>query len=90
MQDRIEMLRELNGELCAEVNALTRVHVDDVERIDALESLVEFMEPFFMFSLSHQCGCPNDYAEPHDCDKGCKALGEFRQRIAALGMEVDG
>lgn len=80
--DQIDKLRTLNGELCAEIN-------EKDKRIRELESLVEFMEPFFMFSLSHQCGCPNDYAEPHDCDKGCKALGEFRQRIRELGMEVD-
>ena len=43
MTDQIDKLRTLNGELCAEVNALTRAHVDDVERIDALESLVRDM-----------------------------------------------
>lgn len=39
----IDKLKQLNGALCAEVNALTRAHVDDVERIDALESLVRDM-----------------------------------------------
>lgn len=57
-------------------------------RIDELESLVAFMKPFFASACSHECGCPDDYFEPHGCDDGCKALKELDERMTALGIEV--
>lgn len=53
-----------------------------------LESLVAFMKPFFASACSHECGCPDDYFEPHGCDDGCKALKELDERMTALGIEV--
>ena len=57
-------------------------------RIGKLEGMVRFMEPFFMVA-TNDCGCPNDYYEPHGCDDGCKALREYHQRMAELGLEAD-
>ena len=54
-------------------------------RIADLEALVRFMQPFFEAACS-ECGCPNDYFEPHGCDEGCKALKELDERMAALGL----
>lgn len=55
------------------------------ERVEQLESLARFMQPFFEAACS-ECGCPNDYFEPHGCDNGCKALKELDERMAALGL----
>jgi len=60
------------------------------EREKKLESLVRFMEPFFKSAVSHECGCPEGYFEPHGCDNGCMALKELDEHMAALGLlEVD-
>ena len=62
--------------------------VEAHKRIRRLEGMVRFMEPFFMVAIN-DCGCPNDYYEPHGCDDECKALREYHQRIRELGIEVD-
>ena len=56
------------------------------EREKKLESLVRFMEPFFKSAVSHECGCPEGYFEPHGCDNGCMALKELDERMVALGL----
>lgn len=81
MTDQIDKLKQLNGELCAEVNALTRAHVDDVERIDALESLVRDMWEF---------GESSNYPyTPLESVRWAQMREEYRERIAALGTEAD-
>lgn len=103
LESRIEHLETTNGALCAEINRQERVIEEQraqitrlvaandarAERIRELESLVRFMEPFFLSAVSHECGCPDGYFEPHGCDDGCKALKELNDRMAELGLAVD-
>lgn len=76
MNDQIEKLKRLNGELCAEINALTRAHNEDVERINELESLA--------CSLF---GTMNTLRINGHAPTG-RQLDHFEQRMAALGLEA--
>lgn len=58
------------------------------ERVGELESLVRFMEPFFLDSVSHACACPDWFFDQGGCDGGCRALREYGARLRELGIEV--
>lgn len=92
IERRAERIRELESQLERALLAesgLQKVSFGLTERVRELESLVRFMEPFFLSAVSHECGCPDGYFEPHGCDDGCKALKELDDRLDALGMEVE-
>lgn len=76
-------------ELTEEGVRMRDAHDEALCRIAALEELVWFMVPFFGSACSHECGCPDDYFEPHGCDDGCKAWKELNERMKELGIEVD-